>query len=478
MEDGTAAVATPAPSAGAATTIPAPAAPTPSASPVGRQSDDDLIDASVAQWEAEREAKSAEKLAAKEARAAKKAEAEAEDGEETRTAPAEPESTEPEAKAEPEEAQDEKAEAKGEDEVEELIRDAEIPKSWKETIRELKGINPKVAREIRDEHFELAAYREQMPLEQAREIRQLFQSADEAQDARLAMGDVQALKHSLNTDPGKFLSFIRDIEPESFPNVVNTFPKWLWSEHPDIFVETLGKPITHHSLANVQKYGERTGNSLFVDAAQVVLEALDEIAKDGGPKDQDDPRFRELEELRREKDENQRATQRTESQRFVTTVRDESARQVKADITRTIDRLIPGIKDKARQEIHNRALYGVVSQVMSDKQFTAWVTREGREGQRDGEHQKRVIGAVLGRSKPLVSQSVANAIRWYQDVFGSPGALRESREREAPEREIGQGAPAGTGRRGKSWSQMTAAEKKAMSADEIIERSARGELTA
>lgn len=485
MQDGSAPVATPAPSAGAAT-APAVAAPTPSASTAERGDiADQIIDAEIAKYHAAKEAEQKAADAAKEAKKAAKAEKPV-DGDETLKLPSEgdeeAESEKPEGEPPAEDEEKEEAKPKGDEELDEIIREAEIPKSWKETITAMKGVDPKVARQIRDEHYELTEYRRNMPLEIAKDIRGLFSSPDEAKAAQAAQQDIEAMNHALHNEPDKFLGYIADVNPDAFPGFVQAFPRWLAKNHPDVFRSDVAEPMVGHTLSKVSGLSETTGDPVWDDAVKVVKEGIAMLEQSGRPPEDDNPwkvRALKLEE-RIQQEDSQR--ERGEAVRFVSSVREEGTKVLRSEITQALNRLpLQAIPEGGRAEIQAKALDYIVSRVTGDRQFVNWVYAQAKgSGRSNPETRKQVIGKILGRARPLIGEAAVETLKWYRGITG-PGTTRERDDTDTPVKEVGHGSAPGSRPKtpAKSWDSMSEKEKrdvKALSEDEIIRLAEAGQL--
>lgn len=389
------------------------------------------------------------------------------DDDATPTTPAQPvEAKAPEAKATP----DEKAEPKTD--LDERFAETAIPENWKAALKAIKAVDSAVGKQIQVEHYKLAQYQEVLPLEEARQLRSLFPSVESAQEARKASADIMALNYSLENDPDKFIGFIRERNPEAFARIAQDFPRTLYQSDPDFYRDTVAKPAVTHFLTHYASVAEQKGDELLKEAVAYIRDFDENSAKDyTAPKaDPRDVRLSQYEARDRQQFEDGVKS-------FVTDIGRSYQGVLGDSITKAIEATgATGLSKEARKEVASRVTAEITAQLKQDSYIQNQVMLSARSGQRDTQHQQQVVDLLVSHARPLIGHAVKKNVAWITDNI-----LGANRERIDKERKVASAKPVTAGsapgsRGATDWSSMTAAQRRSMSPDAILEAAARGEL--
>jgi hypothetical protein len=357
--------------------------------------------------------------------------------------------------------------------LDERFAENSIPENWKSALKAIKAVDSQVGKQIQVEHYQLAQYKELLPLEEAREMRTMFTSLDEARQAQKATADVAALSCALRTEPGKFVDFIRANEPEAYEKLTSEFPRVLFDSDPVVYKDTFAKPIVGTFLSHWERVAQESGNEYLAEAVKALREA-DEHWEKSNTLPPQDPRLRRLEEYesrdRQAADEGLRSFIADVDRGFVSSLRDQAEKMVEragaSGLTRDARKIVV---EKATTEVYNR--------LRSDQYTRNQVGFSARGGNRDANHQQQIVEYLAAKAKPLISQKVKETLAWMADqVVGQNLTVRDKERRVASQKPVTAGVPTGSDKSSLDWSKMTDAEKRRLDPDEILSLAAAGRL--
>lgn len=351
------------------------------------------------------------------------------------------------------------------------VLDAES--GFKAALKGLATTNPAAAKQIRDEHYTLAAYKELYPIHEARALRGMFGSVDEAKEAQGAAARLMEVDHAIVNDPATLIHDIASNNPQVMEGIASTFGRALFDVSPDLYRKNLAEPAVQTYLEFYENRALQTGNEELKLAIGILRDVDNKYwAGQSGQTTQFDKamqsRLDQLEQAEKQRDEQSRVAFRGSIDTAYQTA-------LSKDVLAAIDRSGAALSDKGKQEVIGRVL-GQIGQVMQDDPvLQRKLGLEIVSGQRDDAHNQRITNYLLSRAKGLVGPSTRDVIKELTEGILAAQGIKTSAVSYVPPRPRGPvGAPPGTSR-GTPAGPLTRAELMKLTPEQIVERYTEGE---
>ena len=377
-----------------------------------------------------------------------------------------PEQPEAEAQAKPETAESE------EDPTEERFAEQATPAAWKDALKSIQATNPAVAKQIRAEHYQLAQYKEALPLEEARDIRSMFPTAEEARAAHGARADLLAMDASLKTDPFGFVGYLEKNYPESFQQIKDNWPQRLYDSNPMEYRERYAKPMVNTFLA----HWAENGSELEQEAAKILAQA------DNQWQTRDAGRFNPQDDylVRRNQFLEQQAASRGQQdiQAFNQSLDSAYIEKTRAAIGNALERVgATALTKEAKAEVIQKVMVTLGNKLKGDNYVRTVLNQQIQTGPRTPQQQQQLLEFLSVRVKPLIGSALKSALSDYSKLMVPANAERHEKERQAASRKpvaTGQAPGARTDRMDRNDPKLR--DRKAFSDDDILEMAASGRL--
>lgn len=353
-----------------------------------------------------------------------------------------------------------------------LLPEAE-PENLKKAFKSLQKWHPDVAKQVRAAWFENRAYKETFTVPEAREMREIYPSVQEAREAKAAMADILAVDDLLNNSPGTLLSYVQQKNPQAFINLALQTPDLLYRMDPGMYRQNVSEPA-------VRNYHEFFAAQAKQDGNQDVLTAI-EILKDyeqqklGGPRAQARPQYqadpRMLAEYNQMKQQQvQMSAQLTNG--FRDSVDNDFDVAMSDEVGKIIERSGADLSDAARQEIAERVLADVKDQLLADdvlQRRLGWALNQGPKSQ---QARQQLTNLVLANAKRFIPGSASKHLGWMtKEILRVNQAEVEKASKVTPTRRVSGGSP------GSSPAQrLTQEQISKLSDDELFAAAADGRL--
>jgi hypothetical protein len=346
---------------------------------------------------------------------------------------------------------------------------------FKAALKGLAQTNPAAAKQVRDEHYTLAAYKELYPIQDVRALRGMFGSVDEARQAQTAAARLMEVDHAIVNDPAGLIHDIATNNPQVIEGVAATFGRALFDVSPDLYRQNLAQPAVETYLNFFEDWAARTGNEELKLAIGIMKDAEGKYwAGDGTNKTSQFDRAMQSRLDQLEQMEIQRTGEATVA--FQNSVDSTYQTSLAKDVQAAIERSGASLSDKGKQEVTRR----VMDQIGQTMQNDAWLQRrlalEIKSGTRDNGHQQRIVEYLLGRAKGLIGPSTRDVIKELTEGILAAQTVKTTGGGAQVRPRGPVGAPTGTGQRVPvDLSKLSPRELKKMSEDDIMAHAA-GEL--
>lgn len=397
----------------------------------------------------------------------------AEDAEAAKTdADEAPEQVEAEAK----ESQEKKVEEK-DDEAEDEFAEKATPEAWKAALKAIQAKDPAVAKQIRAEHYQLAQFKEVISLDEARNLRSMFPTGEEAQQASRARADLIAMDETMRTSPRDFVGYLAENYPEQFAEIETNWPQWLHEKDPIRYRDSFARPMIHQFINSIQAMPMDGWDKDEVGVIVKYLRQFDEQhTRAGATMPQTDARDAKLREYE------QRDAQRVQEsiKSFNADVDREYRSKTREYINKALERAgATALTKEAKDEIVQKVAVGLAERLRSDPYAVTRLRAEARNGTRDGNHQRQVVDFLLKRIQPHVPQLVKENLQWVGKTMAKINTEQHDKERQASSRK-----PVVTGQAPQSraqkveWNKLGDSEKAKYRSrpEDLIDMAIRGEL--
>lgn len=356
----------------------------------------------------------------------------------------------------------------------ERYADGALPENWKATLSKIRNLDPAVANQIKMEHYSLAQYKETLPLEEARELRSMFPSLEDARSAQKAGADLMALNFTLANEPLKLMEFLANSAPQAYGQIASEFPRMLFDSDPTYYKDTFAKPITNRFLAHFAEEAKATGNEYLAECVKGVMEAEANWEKSNSGQ-AIDPRDRELAAYR------QRDVQSNEMgvRNFIADVDRTFTSKLRESAERALERAdASGLTPDARKMVLDRVTSEIYHQLRNDQYTRNHVGLSARGGNRSAQHQSQIVDFLAAKAKPLLGPKIRESLTWMTDqIVGQNRLVREKETRVATQKPVPTGAVVGSDKGSVEWNKLSDTQKKSLSMDQMLDLALQGRLS-
>jgi hypothetical protein len=336
----------------------------------------------------------------------------------------------------------------------------------KTALKSLATTHPAAARQIRDAYFAAQAYRDLMPIQDARTLRGMFTSVQEAKQAQTAAADLLALDFALVNDPSGLVKHISSRSPEAIQSLATSFGASLFDVSPDLYRTAMAEPAVKTFLEFMGQYASQIQSEEGRLAVDVIKELekhywAGEQGKTGGKYD------KALQERLA------RADQIEESQRveratgFQEAISSGYIDRVSESISRMIDNTDSSLSDAAKNQIVEKVASELGSILQGDQYLQRRLALEIRGGERQQGHRDQVVKYLFDRVSGLLGPMTRDAVEeMTRQVVPAGGVVNMPVPPQRPRTPIG--APVGSSRK-MPGPPLTRQESRKMSEDDIID---------
>jgi hypothetical protein len=336
----------------------------------------------------------------------------------------------------------------------------------KTALKSLATSHPAAARQIRDAYFAAQAYRDLFPIQDARTLRGMFTSVQEAKQAQNSAADLLALDHALVNDPPGLIRHIASRNPNAIQSLATSFGSALFDVSSDLYRTALAEPAVKTFLDFMGQYASQIQSEEGRLAVEVIKELekhywTGEQGKTGGKYD------KALQERLA------RADQIEESQRveratgFQEAISSGYIDRVSESISRMIDNTDSSLSDAAKNQIVEKVASELGSILQGDQYLQRRLALEIRGGERQQGHRDQVVKYLFDRVSGLLGPMTRDAVEeMTRQVVPAGGVVNMPVPPQRPRTPIG--APVGSSRK-MPGPPLTRQESRKMSEDDIID---------
>ncbi len=353
----------------------------------------------------------------------------------------------------------EEAKAEGE-KAEESTKDEESLPDEKLDPEELKSIFKKYPK-IRAEHYSLAAYNELFgSVKEAREVKALFPTKEEAVTARSQAEDLLLLDEAFRAKPADFAETLAEADRGAFTRLAAALPQVAYKLDPTVYQDVYVAPVLAQFTTQFYNWAQQQGDEDAVAAISIINERLTQGRQQVARLPDNDPRLRRLNEFEQKEAErsNYAATQ------FYSTVGDSVQGAVAKEAESTLSRMGADLSSGAKKEIINRVVDEVGEVLKGDSYLQRRIQFYGR-GAQDPKTRDAVVTLMMGRARAVIRPKVTERLSWMTRDILSLQAKKDSKTGKV-RKDVGEGGSGGAKGSGKTPGLKETAR---MSADDILD---------
>lgn len=366
--------------------------------------------------------------------------------------------------------------AKEEEQVDQPFEPVIEPEMLKKVWKNLQKNNPEAYKVVRDSWYKTKAYEENFTVPEVRELRQLFNTPQEAKEARAAQADLLAVDDAIHNKPIDLLQFLYKQSPQGFNNLATSLPKALYATDPNLYRAQVSEPAVNHFHEFFAQQAAQTGDEDLKAAIEIIKDRATRYSGGGQRQAQNvtrlanDPMAVRLQEL--EQQNWQRETQASQS--FRDAVDSDFQSSVADQVSQIIQRSGADVNDDAKAEVIDRVLNDITQKIVEDnllqRQINFSANRPGAS--RDASHRKQLVDRLTANAKRFLGQTTATHLKWLTEkILTSNRQQLNKQSRVTAHKEItgaGASAPSGT--------KIAKQQLDKMSENEIMEAAAKGLL--
>lgn len=321
------------------------------------------------------------------------------------------------------------------------------PQEFKEAFK-LPGIGSK----LRDQFYQLAAYREVMPtVAEARALREeLPDGIESLQAMRQDLSDFGAHDAAfdlIGTDPAgedRFFAGLHQADAQRAVAFLKAAPRLLAQHDPVAYHQHVSAGVAH-VLEQLAQTAIANGDENGLTSIDIVCrrffkqpyqENLPQRLAQRNGQDRTDPRLTQLAQREQRLKEQEQALAMQHKTEFVGRCDSQIDSQISGMINTELDRLLPKTLNKAsREKIYREIEDDVRTKVSGNPRFAQHLRQMIDSGSMDQAHEKSVVSTSVNRARFVVSQSTARVVNeWTTGVF----AMQPNQQPAAPD--LGRGA--------------------------------------
>jgi hypothetical protein len=376
--------------------------------------------------------------------------------------------------AKPQSGQEAKpAEGQQEEEFEEPLFAEPEPENVKKAFKSLQKWHPDVARQFRKDYYENKQYREVYTLPEAKEMREVFQSVQDAREAKAAQADLLAVDDLLNSSPGQLLQHIYQRNPNSAVGLTLEGQKALYDYNPQLYRSQVSEPAVRNYHNFFAAKAKEVGNQDVLTAIEILNEferqTIGQTPAAQQPQYQVDPRMQQrLQQLEGERAQAINGSINT----FKSTIDGDFDSAISGEVGKLIDRAGGDLSDAARQEITERVMADVKDKLLSDDVLQRRLAWEVSRGQRDGRHREALSNMIVANAKRFIPAAASQHLTWMtKEILRANATATEKAARVAPTRNVSGGKPGSS-----PPERLSKEEIDKLTPDEILDAAAAGKI--
>lgn len=312
--------------------------------------------------------------------------------------------------------------------------------------------------ELKDEHFALRAHREVFGnISDAREIRQMFPTNEEAREAADAAARLHEIDVKFRTDQKDFANELAEGDPEAFQRLVAEGMSVLYERDPQLYQEVVELPFVNAISTAWHQRAMQTGDRELAAAMEVIQERLRV-----GYRQTHAARVEQFGRRAEAEQREQAGRASTARQEFLFDVSDGVRGQCEKDVDKLVNDAAPTLSPAAKGEIRSRVIQAVSASLEADNLLQQKIRHVvDVPGLAPADRKAKIVSLMRNRATGLIRTHFAETLDWFtKDVLAVTPKPSNGRE---PRIDPGSGTKINSG--GK---QPTADEMRSMSPDEIF----------
>lgn len=333
----------------------------------------------------------------------------------------------------------------------------EKPEGPVEETEALKAIfkTPGVGPELRRSYYAEKAYREAFStVQEAREVKQLFPTLEEAQAARDAREDFarfdQLYYENTPEAHGQFLRSLQEEDPQVFQGFARQLPQALHEMDPGLYRESLAVPIVQSTLSTLRQMAEGQDDENLRNAVEVISMRLFNQGLEAPGRAAHDPRELKLSQRESALADREQKAEEASFNGFFRSANEETVTKLIGDIEGMVKKALPeGTSEKAMQKIVGDVYNSLDRKLRENRDLSQQLRRAyqtAKQGRDYSDRQKAaIVNLVYSRTKqalPGVAREVIS--EWTQGILRS-NQERVTKQKTAASRvDLGSGATPGS----------------------------------
>lgn len=322
--------------------------------------------------------------------------------------------------------------------AEEQAREKMVP----DELRELFKQNPKL-KEFRDAKFSDSAYRELFPqISDARELRQLFPTLDDAKRAVESAEQHAQLEELFTSDPDGYLKAISEGNPEAFQAVAERMDGFMRQLNPQAW-QAKQETSMRDLLGQAHSYAVETQNEDLQAAVDLIHQAMwgRPFAPVAGR--QPSAKERELGERERKLSEREEAERQKVFTNYQQSVQSQYIEGTVAEIEKQVKALLPDVSESAQKRIVKEIFSEIDGRLAAMPAVKAELQRRGAGVRKSGADERAITEAVeylTKRSLGMVAQVAADKVsEWTKDILATNKSALQKQQDAASRKDVGAG---------------------------------------
>jgi hypothetical protein len=288
---------------------------------------------------------------------------------------------------------------------------------------------------LRQDHYVAAAYKEVFPtVQEARELRSIFPSKDDAIEARGAAEKLLQLDADFRANPTNFVKELHTADSKAFYKLASQFSNEVYSLDPKAYDQYFVRPVIDAFSTQFRDYARSKGDEELIAALDVVDQRMgrDPNAKPAPTVSDDDPRFAKLNEYERQEQERLARG----SEQFYSSSGDAVKATVSKEASDIVERAGSLLSTGAKSEIVNRVVAEVGDILSADTYLQQRIQFFARAGKADDPQLRdSVVRLMMTKARTVLREKTQERINWMtRDILQmqEPKKARAGTQRRDP----------------------------------------------
>lgn len=282
------------------------------------------------------------------------------------------------------------------------------PKKYKEIWRR----HP----ELRAEHYRLQQYQEAFPdLQAARELKDVFNSKDEALEARGIAEQALEYDQRFRRDPVAFATTLAQADPRAFLSFASRIGESVYSLNPQAYQAYFVDPVIQEFVSQFGTWGQQRGDEELMAALNIVVNRLQGGKQPAPQSAPDDPRFAQLADYQRREQEYKAQA----AEQFYTSAGDSVRETVMREVGEIVERGGAAWSQGAKKTVLDSVVNEVGEALEKDTYLQHRIQYLSRSGRPDDPNTRdAVVSLMMGKARALLRNKAQEKISWMnRDVL-------------------------------------------------------------